>query len=210
VRRGVVVPALLDVVDPGVAAAFEAALPALDLDAVSPVDLAPEVLTCWCAAFRTVQGHEAWAGDGAWVTAHPGALGPDVAARFATAATVSDDEAAAARRVVVQACTELRALLADGVALLLPATSSPAPERGAAPGDATVEAARAATLGLTCLAGLAGAPAVSIPLLTVDGAPVGVSAVAAPGADLDLTDLACRSLAPAGGTSRTPPAACPP
>ena len=61
----------------------------------------------------------------------------------------------------------------------------------------------------SCLAGLAGAPAVSMPLLTVDGAPVGVSAAAAPGADLDLTDLACRPPAPAGATSRTPPAASP-
>ena len=209
-RRGVVVPALLDAVDPALGAAFDAALPGLDLDAVRSVDLAPEVLTAWCAAFRTVQGHEAWAAHGAWVRAHPGALGPDVAARFATASAVSDDEAAAARSVVARACTELRALLADGVALLLPATSSPAPDRGAAPGDAAVESARAATLGLTCLAGLAGAPAVSMPLLTVDGAPVGVSAVAAPGADLDLTDLACRSPAPAGATSRTPPAASPP
>ena len=209
-RRGLVVPALLDAVEPGVAAAFDAAVAGLGLDRVDTVEIAPDVLARWGAAFRTVQGHEAWAADGAWVTAHPGALGPDVAARFATAAAVSDDEAAAARRVVAQARAELRALLADGIALLLPATSSPAPDRGAAPGDAAVEAARAATLGLTCLAGLAGAPAVSMPLLTVDGAPVGVSAVAAPGADLDLTDLACRSPSPAGATSRTPRGACPP
>jgi amidase len=189
-RHGLVVPALLDTVHPGVAAAFDAALPALDLDAVSPVDLAPEVLARWCAAFRTVQGHEAWAADGAWVTAHPGALGPDVAARFATAATVTDDEATAGRAVLTHAETELRALLGAGVVLLLPATSSPAPYRDAAPGDPAIEAARAATLALTCLAGLARAPAVSMPLLTVDGAPVGVSAVAAPGADLDLVRFA--------------------
>jgi Asp-tRNA(Asn)/Glu-tRNA(Gln) amidotransferase A subunit family amidase len=209
-RRGVVLPAARALVDAAVATAFDEAVAGLDLDDVRPVDLAPEVLTSWCAAFRTVQGHEAWAADGAWVAAHPGALGPDVAGRFATAATVTDDEAAAARTVLAQARAELRGLLADGVALLLPATSSPAPSRDAAPGDPALEAARAATLGLTCLASLAGTPAVSMPLLTVDGAPVGVSAVAAPGADLDLTDLACRSPAPAGATSRTPRAASPP
>ena len=209
-RHGVVVPAFLDAVDPGVATAFDAAVAGLDLDDVRSVDLTPEALAGWCAAFRTVQGREAWAADGAWVTAHPGALGPDVAARFATAATVTDDETAAARTVLARARAELRGLLADGVALLLPATSSPAPSRDVAPGDPALEAARAATLGLTCLASLAGAPAVSVPLLTVDGAPVGVSAVASPGADLDLSDLARRSPAPAGATSRTPPAASPP
>jgi Asp-tRNA(Asn)/Glu-tRNA(Gln) amidotransferase A subunit family amidase len=209
-RRGVVVPAVLARADPAVRAAFDEAVARLDLDEVDTVDIAADVLASWAAAFRTVQGHEAWAADGAWVSAHPDALGPDVAARFATAAAVTDEEAAAARVVVGRARERLCGLLGDGVALLLPSTSSPAPLRDAAPGDPTIEAARAATLGLTVLAGLAGAPAVSMPLLTVDGAPVGLSAVAAPGADLALTGLACRSLGPGDGTSRTPRAACPP
>ncbi|NMO89317.1 amidase [Actinomycetospora sp. TBRC 11914] len=209
-RRGVVVPALVARADPAVRAAFDGAVARLDLDEVDTVDIAADDLASWAAAFRTVQGHEAWAADGAWVSAHPDALGPDVAARFATAAAVTDEQAAAARVVAGRARERLCGLLGDGVALLLPATSSPAPTRAAAPGDPTIEAARAATLGLTVLAGLAGAPAVSMPLLTVDGAPVGLSAVAAPGADLALTDLACRSLGPGDATSRTPRAACPP
>ena len=49
-----------------------------------------------------------------------------------------------------------------------------------------------ADLHLNCLAGIAGAPAMSLPLATVDGAPLGLSVLAAPGADLDLTDLAVR------------------
>jgi amidase len=190
--RGVVVPAALGLVDGPVRAAFDEAVAGLGL-AVDAVEIGPEVLASWCAAFRLVQGHEAWTAHGAWVTAHPGALGPDVAGRFATAATVSDDEAAAARIVVGEARDVLRSILTPGTAMLLPAASSPAPSRDAAPGDPEIEAARAATLGLTCLAGLAGAPAVSWPLLTVDGAPVGLSAFAAPGADLDLVRCASRS-----------------
>jgi amidase len=209
-RRGVVVPAVLARADPAVRSAFDGAVARLELDGLDTVDIADEQLSEWAAAFRTVQGHEAWAADGAWVSAHPDALGPDVAARFAAAAAVTDQEAAAARVVAGRARTRLRDLLGDGVVLLLPSTSSPAPGRDAAPGDPAIEAARTATLGLTVLAGLAGAPAVSMPLLTVDGAPVGLSAVAAPGADRALTDLACRSLGPEDGTSRTPRAACPP
>ncbi|GAA2863333.1 hypothetical protein GCM10010472_20780 [Pseudonocardia halophobica] len=44
---------------------------------------------------------------------------------------------------------------------------------------------------MTCLAGLAGAPAVSVPLLrTADGRPAGLCLVGAPGTDLDLLRLA--------------------
>ncbi|GLZ45587.1 amidase [Actinomycetospora sp. NBRC 106375] len=188
--RGVVVPALVDLAEPAVAAAFSGAVAGLGLAAVDRADLDAEVLATWAVAFRTVQGHEAWAAHGAWVDAHPGALGPDVAARFAVAARVDDASCAAARATLADACVRLRALLAPGTALLLPAASSPAPPRSAPPGAPEIERARAATLGLTCLAGVAGAPAVSLPLLRVDGAPVGLSVVAAPGADRDLTDLA--------------------
>jgi Asp-tRNA(Asn)/Glu-tRNA(Gln) amidotransferase A subunit family amidase len=43
---------------------------------------------------------------------------------------------------------------------------------------------------MTAVAGIAGAPAVSAPALTVDGAPVGVCLVGAPGSDVALVDLA--------------------
>ena len=193
--RGVAVPALLDLAEPAVAAAFEGAVGRLGLAAVEEADLDAATLAGWAAAFRTVQGHEAWAADGAWLRGHPGALGPDVAARFALAATIDDEACAAAREVVARACEVLRAILAPGTALLLPAASSPAPSRRATPGDPEIERARAATVGLTCLAGLAGAPAVSMPMSAVDGAPVGLSALAAPGADRDLTDLAASATA---------------
>lgn len=201
--RGVVVPALVALADTAVRAAFDDAVDRLGLAAVGRVDVDADVLAGWATAFRTVQGHEAWAAHGAWVGAHPGALGPDVASRFGVAATIDAAACAAARAVVADACSVLRALLAPGTALLLPTASSPAPWRSAAPGAPEIERARAATLGLTCLAGIAGAPGVSLPLLTVDGAPVGLSAVAAPGADRDLTDLAATiSGPPAASSSR--------
>lgn len=195
--RGLVVPAVGADAEGPVRAAFASAVARLVdggvLSSVDTVEIAPATIQEWCAAFRTVQGHEAWALHGEWVTAHPGALGPDVAARFATAARVDTTEATGARRVVDRARTALRALLAPGTALLLPAASSVAPRRAGPPGGPAIEHARAATLRLTCLAGLAGAPAISMPLAEVDNAPVGVSALTAPGADLALTDLAVRA-----------------
>ncbi len=49
---------------------------------------------------------------------------------------------------------------------------------------------RMATLRLTVVAGAAGAPAAAAPLLTVGGAPLGLSFVAAPGADAAVVALA--------------------
>jgi amidase len=45
---------------------------------------------------------------------------------------------------------------------------------------------------LTCIAGLAGLPQISIPVGTVAGCPAGLSFVGWPGADEVLLDLACR------------------
>jgi amidase len=155
----------------------------------SRVPIAPADVRRWCAAFRTVQASEAWSEHGEWITANPGALGADVAARFAVGARTGDDEVTAARRVLADARARLLDLLTPGTALLLPATSTPATPR-ATPDSPSAARARASTLHLTCLAAIAGAPALSLPLATANGAPIGLSLIAAPGSDLDLTDLA--------------------
>jgi Asp-tRNA(Asn)/Glu-tRNA(Gln) amidotransferase A subunit family amidase len=194
-RHGVVVPALNDVADPPVGAAVSAGVAALletgVVDDVETVAVDPDLPERAAAAFRVVQAFEAWAADGAWVDAHPGAVGPDVAARFDVARRVSPDEADDARAALAVAIAPIRALLMPGTVLFLPAASSVAPRRGPA-GGAELEAARAATVPLTCPAPAIGAPAVSLPLAGVDGLPVGVAAMAAPHADRALVELARR------------------
>src|SRR5690606_8979387 len=131
---------------------------------------------------------EAWAAHGAWITAHPGALGADVGGRFTAAAAVSAAAAAAARATVAEARARLCEVLA-GAVLVLPSSAGGAPARDAS--AAAVEAERAGTLRMSCLAGLAGAPAVSVPVLrTADGRPAGLCLVSAPGTDLALLHLA--------------------
>ncbi|MBO0842030.1 MAG: DUF3225 domain-containing protein, partial [Nocardioides sp.] len=66
----------------------------------------------------------------------------------------------------------------------LPSTASVAPY----PADA--ERAREATVRLTCIAGIAGLPAVSVPVRTRAGLPAGLCLIAAPGRDRDLLSLA--------------------
>lgn len=176
--------ALLDAAEPDTRSAFLAwvervgrpvqsvALPDLD-------DLAE--------ALRVVQAAEAHRNHGDWVTAHPGALGTDVAERFAAAAAVTAEQESAARARLVELRTVLRRVVGNGV-LALPTAPGPAPDRTA--DTAAVLVTRRATLRMTSVAGVGGLPAVSFPALRVDDAPIGVCLVGPAGADLALVDLA--------------------
>ena len=150
--------------------------------------------------FRVLQAFEAWQSDGAWITDHPGQLAPDVAARFAFGSTISPQQADEARVALGHERRRLESTLAGRV-LLLPSASSAAPSLSAT--SAEVDAVRSATLGLTCIAGALGAPAVSAPVLGVPGgpgsrvasaagrtAPVGLCLVGPRGSDLALLGLA--------------------
>jgi amidase len=156
------------------------------LPAAEQADLPEETLEEWFTAFRTVQAYEAWHAHGAWITAHPGALGDDVMARFTAAAAVTGSQAADARAAVAKARAGLTGLL-DGAVLVLPTAPGPAPLRAA--GAAEIDDVRGRTLRMSCLAPLAGAPALSLPL-TGHVAPVGLCLVGAPGTDTALLALA--------------------
>ncbi|MEU1984837.1 amidase family protein [Nocardia sp. NPDC019395] len=150
-----------------------------------PVDLGP--VDNWLAAFRVVQGHEAWANHGEWVAGHPETLEPDVARRFAFAATVTAGQAAAARDILAAAANHIREALGRRV-LVLPAAATAPPPRSAGP--EVLETTRARTLRLTCPASIAGLPAVTVPLSRDEGGPSGLCLVGAPGTDRSLIRLA--------------------
>jgi Asp-tRNA(Asn)/Glu-tRNA(Gln) amidotransferase A subunit family amidase len=177
-RRLVGVPALTALADADVAAAVRT-VPVDDHE-----DWPLDELDGWRAAFQTWQAWEAWQVRGGWLSDRMDTLGADVRSRFETAATVSHDQADAARATVDRAARTIRELVGDGV-LVIPSASSVAPRIGADLGPV-----RTATMTLTCLAGLAGLPAVSLPLTTLGGLPCGASLVAGTGRDRDLLDLA--------------------
>lgn len=177
----VVVPELLSLAEPEVAAAVGAWAEAAAARR-EHWDLCGH--SDWLQAFLTLQAWEAWRERGSWVADRLNSVGPDVQARFEYAATIGDDAAAAAAVAVASARNEIRDLVGDRV-LLLPSTSSVAPRT-----DGDLQAIRSATMRLTCLAGLAGLPAVSVPLTTDGGLPCGVSLVAGQARDRDLLRLA--------------------
>ena len=180
----VVVPALLDRAEPDVAQAVAGWLEGREVS-TEEHDLA--LLPDWLTAFQTLQAWEAWQQHGPWLSDRMETLGADVRSRFETGSQVRDEQADDARGVVAAARSEIRELVGDRV-LVLPSASSVAPRTGAGLAE-RLQDVRTATMQLTCLAGIGGLPAVSIPLETEAGLPAGVCLVAAPGRDRDLLAL---------------------
>jgi Asp-tRNA(Asn)/Glu-tRNA(Gln) amidotransferase A subunit family amidase len=196
VARTIRLPTVERLAEPATLALFAERVRQLEaaglLPAAEEVDLPAGTLDEWFTAFRTVQAYEAWQAHGHWITAHPGALGDDVAARFTAAAAVSEDQAAGGRAAVAKARADLTGWL-NGAVLVLPTTPGPAPLRAA--DAAEIDEVRGRTLRMSCLAPLAGAPAVSLPLAG-HVTPVGLGLVGAPGTDAALLALAAAFDAP--------------
>jgi amidase len=176
--------------DAEVAALLKAALAraALALPTARHVRIAPDGFDPWREAFRVIQGFEVWQHYGDFVTRQRPQLGPGIKERMAFAATVTAADADAARRVHAQARAHLRELLPPGAVMALPTAPCIAP-RIDTPTEA-LESFRVRVMRLTCPAGLAGLPQVSIPIGTVSGCPVGLSFVGWAGGDEALLDLA--------------------
>lgn len=142
-------------------------------------------LAAWMRRFRVIQAREITAQHGAWIVAQEPRFGPEIAARFAWAASVEEAEAAEARRLRAEFTRRMEDLLADGALLCLPTAPDIAPRLDA--DDEALVRHRDRTLSLTAPAGLAGLPQVTLPLAQRDGCPLGLSLMA--GRDRDRTLL---------------------
>ncbi|WP_425093306.1 amidase family protein [Tropicimonas sp. S265A] len=98
-------------------------------------------------------------------------------------ASLSPDDAAAAREVCARAVEGLIEALEPGVILLTPTTPEPAFERGARPPVSQAD--------FTAIANLAGVPALAVPMGSDgSGRPVSVQLIGAQGSELALLDIA--------------------
>lgn len=154
------------------------------------LQLAPEGLERLYQHFRAAQAEEAWVSLGSWVEATGPSFGPGVAERFAAAKATDPAQAAAARAFRDMFRQRVRAVLAGGAVLIYPTAPTPAPLLDA--NAETQQAVRERTMGVTAIAGLGGLCEVTLPAGRVDGAPVGLSLVAAPGRDRALLAVAER------------------
>jgi amidase len=155
-----------------------------------PVTVGDEPLTRWIDYFRFLQGAEAWACHGEWITREKPALGPGVKERFAWAPTVSVEDITRARTRREEIARRMAEMLGGGTVLALPSAPGIALLRNSPP--KLLDDLRARALPILCIAGLARLPQVSLPLAEVDGCPLGLSLIAAPGNDTLLLELAGR------------------
>jgi amidase len=178
--------------DPAVAEALQ---PQLDRLAAlighrEEVTLAPQGLSVWQGAQRTLQSSEAWQTFRSWLDAANPRLQYSVARNLTLGSMITDAERTRAALIREEARARVRRLLPEGTLLCLPSTPFPAPRLGQSVSALAFPRERISCL--TCLGGLTGSPQVNLPGATVDGAPVGLSIVGGRGSDLTLLATARR------------------
>jgi amidase len=147
-------------------------------------EIAPEGLKAWMDVFRELQGSEIWTTHSDWIEKVKPVFGPDIAARFSWAASLAGKEHSTAQNKRAEISTQLRGLLGEDNCLVIPTVPGPAPLRG---GDLRqLEENRSGAMMLNCIAGLAGLPQVTLPMLSTNGLPLGLSVIAGHGQDLRL------------------------
>lgn len=139
-------------------------------------------------AYSLLQGLEIRAALGPWIRERQPVFGPAIAPRFEGALALDPALEAPWRQWRAQLKNELVERLGPDEAWLLPAAPGVALPLNASGEQRGAFYERALALG--ALAGHAGLPQIVLPLLQVDGLPVGVSFIAGPGQDERLLDLA--------------------
>jgi amidase len=155
--------------------------------------MAPQGLSVWARAQRTLQPAEAWQTFRPWVERDNPRMAFSVARGLVQSSMISKVDRSWAELMRQEARGRMSYLLPPGTILCLPTTPFPAPKKGL---PLTV-------LGplrerITCLCshgGLTGVPQISVPGAEVDGLPIGLSIVGGRGSDASLVAVA-RHLVP--------------
>ena len=150
--------------------------------------MAPPGLTAWGRAQRTLQPVEAWETFRPWVERDNPRFAFSVARGLVMAAATPEAERGWAAMLRQEVRGRLRHLLPPGTVLAMPTTPFPAPKAGLPLG--ALNPIRDQILCLCAHGGLAGHPQISVPGARVEGLPVGLSLLAARGADALLVGTA--------------------
>ena len=150
--------------------------------------MAPQGLSVWSRAQRTLQPYEAWQTFKPWVERDNPRMAFNVARGLVAGSMIPEAERGWAELMRQEARARMAYLLPRGTILCLPTTPFPAPKKGLP----------LPVLGplrdrISCLCshgGLTGSPQVSVPDASVDGLPVGLSIVGGRGTDAMLVALA--------------------
>ena len=145
-------------------------------------------LNDWYWTMRKLQAREAWLEHEDWIINSKPDLGTGVKDRFEFGLEISDDEYADITIMRDAMRKELAAILGRDGFLIMPTVPSAAPLRDAP--HESLQEFREKALELLCVSGLTGFPQITLPLVTVYGAPLGISLLGPAGSDQRLIGLA--------------------
>jgi amidase len=176
--------------DPAAAAALDPSVKRLGalIGDIGEVTMALPGLATWARALRTLQPYEAWQTFAEWIDRINPRFQFSVARNLVLGAAIPAGERAWASLVREEARGRMRQLMPPGTILCLPTTPFPAPLRGQP--ISVLEPLRNLITALCCHGGLTGVPQVSIPAAEIDGLPIGLSIIGAPGCDAALVAVA--------------------
>lgn len=166
--------------------ALLAFLPALEeiTDRSEWIQISEEGLAEWSSTFRILQGLEIWSEHGEWIRRENPKFGPGIAERFQWTSTLKKSENLPKYELRENIHQLMSRLLGEEGLLVIPTAPGAAPLLNLQGEKA--EQYRAKTMQLSCIAGLAGLPQITLPLAEVNGLPVGLSFIANRHQDLKL------------------------
>ncbi|MCA0246049.1 MAG: amidase [Proteobacteria bacterium] len=150
--------------------------------------MAPQGLSVWARAQRTLQPAEAYNTFKSWLDERNPRFAFSVARALVMGSMISEADRAWANLMRQEVRARMKYLLPPGTILCLPTTPFPAPLTGQP--LSVLEPLRDRITCLCAQGGLAGHPQVSLPGATVDGLPVGLSIIGARGSDASLVAVA--------------------
>ena len=145
-------------------------------------------LDTWFTIYGKVQWPEIWSCLGSWIESAKPEFGPHIARSFELSRTFDRTQINAAIGERERLFRLLRSFLGPHDLLCLPTSSGLPPLRDAADVDRRASPYYRRTLSLTAIAGIGRLPQINLPLVNVDGVPVGLSLIGAQDTDLFLIE----------------------
>ena len=190
-QRLVIAEDAWDLAEPATREALETALDRVGalFASSATVRLAPTRLEEWSGHQQALQSREAWESARDWIDQVNPTFSFEVSDRYAMARSVTDEQIVIAQAGRDAVNTRMNEVFDGGdVVLCLPTTVAPAPPVGQRVSER--HTLRLRNSALTSIAGNTGRPQISLPLVEVDGLPVGLSLLGDYGADEQLIGLA--------------------
>ena len=202
-QRLVIAEDAWDLAEPATRRALETALETISalFASNSTVRLSPTSLEEWSGHQQALQSREAWESARDWIDQVNPTFSFEVSDRYAMARAVTDEQIVIAQAGRDAVNARLNEVFDGGdVVVCLPTTVSPAPLIGQRVSER--HTLRLRNSALTSIAGNTGRPQISLPLVEVDGLPVGLSLLGDYGADEQLMALAMEIAAGLSGAAR--------